>query len=317
MTDDTASDPCQKQYSSRYHTQFYNWKISEQVQYPIHYIHRSPSSSSLRSTASATSISRPAAARHVILLHGFGAYTFTWRYLIEPLSRLDGVHVWCFDFLGFGFSAKPLNAPYSPRLFVYQLLYFMQHFGLERAVLVGHSMGGGVALEFSLLYPQLVRGLVLLAPVCYPLKLPRHWRLARALTPLLRFVSGQWLIKALLHHNALHSFSIDDDLEVKAYAAAYQCSKATMIASVRTLKAFNNDEIAYFCQFYPLLTMPVQLIWGRHDPTIPLAHAYRFVHHCRTAQLCVLENAGHMPNEEQPGETYECIHEFLKKITWL
>lgn len=116
--------------------------------------------------------SQPTAeARALVLLHGFAASAFSWREAVEPLSDLGTVIA--FDRPAFGLTGRPLPGdwtgenPYSPETRPDLTVSLMDKLGVEKAVLVGHSAGGTVAVHTALRHPDRVEALVLVAPAVY------------------------------------------------------------------------------------------------------------------------------------------------------
>src|SRR3989449_559837 len=102
----------------------------------------------------------------VVLLHGNPASTYSWRKVLEPLAARHRVHA--IDLPGYGFSDKPADAPYDPAWFARVVVGYLDAAGVRRAVLVGNSMGGHVATETAILYPERTAGLVLLGAAGLP-----------------------------------------------------------------------------------------------------------------------------------------------------
>ncbi len=105
-----------------------------------------------------------------VLLHGFGASVFSWREMIQPLGAL-GTAV-AFDRPAFGLTERPLTwedgeNPYTPEAQVELVVGLMDALHLDRAVLVGNSAGGTVAVQTALTYPERVEALVLVSPAVY------------------------------------------------------------------------------------------------------------------------------------------------------
>src|SRR2546427_8478977 len=88
----------------------------------------------------------------VVLLHGTPASTYSWRKVLEPLAARHRVHA--IDLPGYGFSDKPADAPYDAAWFARVVAGYLDAAGVARAVLAGNSMGGHVATETAILYPE-------------------------------------------------------------------------------------------------------------------------------------------------------------------
>ena len=108
---------------------------------------------------------------HIVLLHGFRAHTYTWNEIIHKLADA-GMHVWAVDLIGFGLSDKPSEISYDQTLFTDQIRSFMKAKAIDKAHLVGNSMGGTVALNVTLQEPELVASITLINALGYELKMP-------------------------------------------------------------------------------------------------------------------------------------------------
>ena len=95
----------------------------------------------------------------MVLIHGFGSNTYTWRRNVDELGRR--FRVFAIDLKGFGLTEKPKDGQYHLSAYTEHLLAFLDELKLEKPVLVGNSMGGAVALRLALLYPDRVGGIVL------------------------------------------------------------------------------------------------------------------------------------------------------------
>jgi pimeloyl-ACP methyl ester carboxylesterase len=102
----------------------------------------------------------------LILIPAGGSHTSTWRFNTGPLSRSH--EVWTLDLPGSGYSEKPATFPYTHRSYAVFVRDFMTKMGIAKAAVAGHSLGGAVALEFSLDFPERTTGLILIASGGYP-----------------------------------------------------------------------------------------------------------------------------------------------------
>lgn len=104
-----------------------------------------------------------------VLLHGFGASLFSWHAVMEPLSQYG--RVIAYDRPAFGLTERPMTwvgeNPYRPQASVDLLLGLLDHFNVQRAILVGNSAGGTVSMQFTLQHPDRVQALILVDPAVY------------------------------------------------------------------------------------------------------------------------------------------------------
>lgn len=248
--------------------------------------------------------------RHVILLHGFRAHTYTWKALIDPLVDA-GYHVWAIDLIGFGLSDKPDHAVYSPDFFVEQIHAFMESKGIAEAHMIGNSMGGGLALSLAINYPEQVRSLTLLNALGYPLEMPFYLSLGKYVTKIYPAFLGPTMIRYGLKQ-IMYDQELVTDEQVEAYSLPYRFPGGVH-ASLLTLDNFDNQVLVEMERHYPSLHTPTLVIWGDHDHLIPLSHYEKFVKDFPSAEKLLINNCGHIPQEETPEEVLAVLLPFLKK----
>ena len=257
--------------------------------------------------------------RDVVLLHGLGATKTSFFDTAAALTR-EGFRVHAMDLPGFGGSAKPTVAPYTARWFAQSVLAAMDDLGIERAYVVGNSMGGRVAVEIGLCAPERVAGLALLCPAVAFVKRGFHpvVRLLRPEFGLLphrftrRMVAGQ-LFSMFADRDALDP-SVADVAVVefqRIYASAG--ARIAFLSSARNLyldKPFGRGG------FYPRLAglqAPALFVWGTHDPLIPPGFGRHVAKWLPQAQQIVFEGCGHVPQIERPEATNAALLEFFER----
>jgi len=250
----------------------------------------------------------------VVLLHGFGASTFTWRDIAPSLAATH--RVYAIDLKGFGQSPKPDDGHYTATDQAALVLQFIADRQLKSVTLVGHSFGGGialaVALELERSKPGVLKSLVLISAAAYRQPLPGFVKVLRAplIGPLLqRVVPAKTQVKTVLRLSYY-----DDDLipeaAVEAYAAALTSpgGRGAMRETARTIVPKEVDDVS---TRYAFIQAPTLLIWGRHDAIIPLAIGERLRQAMQHARLVVIEKAGHQVQEEAPEPVRQAIKGFL------
>jgi pimeloyl-ACP methyl ester carboxylesterase len=245
----------------------------------------------------------------VIFIHGFAEHLGVWRPVQEQIARTH--RTVALDLWGFGASARPADA--KPADWVREVTGVMDLLGIERAVLVGHSLGGRVALMTARAHPERVAGLVLVsadwgqAPHGYLLV----WLLAH--TPLLPLMLGK--LRANPRHiertlallgqfnsrvTAEMSQGLHRPRRVEGSAACWQSlAQAPPLRDVRGLTAG--------------ITCPALAIWGENDPIVPLWAGQRLARKLG-CPIEVLPAGGHFPQEEHHQRTAELIEEFLERL---
>jgi pimeloyl-ACP methyl ester carboxylesterase len=255
----------------------------------------------------------------VMLLHGLGATKTSFFDTAAALAR-RGYRVHALDFPGFGGSSKPATGPYSARWFAETVVGVMDVLEIDRAHLVGNSMGGRVALEVGLRAPDRVHGLALLCPAVAFIKRGYHpiVRLARPELGLLphRFtrgmVSGQfWSMFADPDavDPAVADVAVDEFQRLYANAGA----RFAFLCAARNIyldKPYGKGG------FYPRLAdleRPAMFVWGTHDPLIPSKFKRHVEQWLPSAEQIVLDGCGHVPQVERPEQTNGLLTRFLSR----
>jgi pimeloyl-ACP methyl ester carboxylesterase len=253
----------------------------------------------------------------VVLLHGLGA---TNASMLPPLWDLARDHrVLAPDLPGFGGSGKPMRS-YDFHFFAEWLRDFLDAMGIERAVLVGNSLGGRVALEAGLSLPERVDRLVLLCPS------PAFLR-GRQAVPLVRLLRPELaVVPMLLTHRtvvevARSMFSKPDRLRSEWYDSfadeflrvfASPRGRVAFFSAARQVYLEKPSGEGGFWDRLPALKRPALFVWGEKDWLVPA----RFAHHIGEAlpncESIILEDCGHVPQYELPYRTNRLIRDFLE-----
>jgi len=254
----------------------------------------------------------------IILLHGFGASTFSWREVMEPLS--EEFTVVAFDRPGFGLTYRPFGEelkdfnPYSLEGQVELTALLIQYFGFEKAILIGNSAGGLTALETALKYPDKVLGLVLVDAAIYSANADSFLFRLLTSTPQVRYL-GPLVSRAFLG-NSRNLLDL----------AWYDTGKLTpdiLEGYEKPLKAENWDRALweltlarkpYDYSKIPIIHVPSLVITGENDRIVPVEDSVRLAKELPLAQLSIIPDTGHLPHEESPGEFLEIVMPFLRSL---
>ncbi len=257
-------------------------------------------------------IERGKGAQHVVLLHGFGANTYTWKNQIDLLAK-GGFHVWAIDFLGFGLSDKPLNTEYSIDLYREQIVDFLEAKGIPKAHIIANSMGGTVALSLASQSPEKTASLILIDPLAYPVKMPFAYsmgkRLGKMMIPFFTRNLVHQTMKKIYHDPA----KITEDL-LDAYWLPYQMEGGRE-AAIKILNSFDPASLTELSQSYPDMQMPILLLWGEDDRWIPLSHLLALQDVFPHAQSATISHSGHTPQEETPEQVNSLLSQFLLSLS--
>lgn len=245
----------------------------------------------------------------VILLHGGGYDWRDWKPNIGPLSECFSVYA--LDLPGFGGSDKP-KADYSINYFVVFLSHFVEALGLERFSLMGNSLGGGIALSFTLGFPEKVEKLVLVDSLCLGRGIPFLGRLV-GFSPLVKLLVKpsrgrirRGLRKAVHNRQLITEELVDELYQTQSMPGAREArlSMSRSFTGLRGQRTIFLDRLAE-------LKAPTLIIWGKQDRTLPVAHAYAAHKLIKGSKLHIFEKCGHSPQWEKAEEFNRLVIEFL------
>jgi pimeloyl-ACP methyl ester carboxylesterase len=255
--------------------------------------------------------------RAVVLLHGLGA---TNASMLPTLAALASDHrVLAPDLPGFGDTEKPVRA-YDPAYYARWLLAFLDAIGVERAVLIGNSMGGRVAIETAFLAPERVERLVLFAP-------SMAFRRFREATWLVRLLAAELAVLPMVMPRALvmralrGMFADPGRLRDAWYDAAVDEFERVFATPRGRMAFFSAARQIYleeahgeggFWERLRALAPPALFLWGEHDQLVPCAFARHVTAALPGARSVVLADCGHVPQFELPTVTHRLTREFLR-----
>jgi len=251
-----------------------------------------------------------------VLLHGFGASLYSWLPVMDALGQMG--RVIAYDRPAFGLTERPLAweglNPYGPEAQVALVTGLLDHFGVQQAILVGHSAGGTVAMQVALAHPERVAALILVDPAVYAGGLPQ-WLRPLLSTPQMRRL-GPLLARQIQARGP-------ETLELAWHDPA-RLSAATVELYQRPLQAENWDRALWeftlasrpldLAERLDELTLPVLVITGDDDRIVPTADSLRLAGELPGAELAVISEAGHVPHEEQPEAFMDAVRAFLETL---
>lgn len=238
----------------------------------------------------------------VILLHGLGGSMANWATNIGPLSTSH--HVIAIDQVGFGKSDKPM-LKYRVGTYVDFLDKFMSELKIERASLVGNSMGGWVACLMAIEYPSRVERIVLADAAGL---VPDKWDEA----DLYRLNNST---RAEVRQNmkrifATPAFQTNEALVDQFLTARVSANDGgtinSIIDSIKRREDYLNGRLGE-------IKRPTLIIWGKQDGLLPVADAYAFNKGIAGSELLVFDGCGHVPQFERSAEFNKAVAEFLAK----
>jgi pimeloyl-ACP methyl ester carboxylesterase len=236
----------------------------------------------------------------VVLIHGFGGHTYSYRSLIPDLSRDH--RVVALDLLGFGYSERVPDADYSHEAQAGRVLRLMDALGIQKACVVGHSMGGEVAMRVAADAPGRVQRLALVASVSGD-RLPTlpPTPLLRAFLPFLSRFLGKRMFRRAFFDESKATEEVWQEYHRPATI------RGSMDGLYNILKHTRRDPPISFAS----ITAPVLLMSAEHERIIPGWMSRRLSERFSAAEHVVIGDAGHVLLEERPAECNAVLRRFL------
>ncbi len=253
----------------------------------------------------------------IIMIHGFGGHSYSWRHLVGPLSQ--DFSVFTVDLKGFGNSPKPSDSAYSIFDQVELLLDLILDHSLSDVILMGHSYGGAVVLGTAGVMvkqnPSWLRGLVIIGGAAYPQKLPHHMSLLKV--PSLgrigiNLISPKAQVRMVLKECFHDPSRITEDM-ILEYSRVMKMP-GNQHAMIQTVKQIIPDDVDNYIASYSQIHVPTLLIWGKEDRMVPVVIAERLKGELPAAELEIITECGHIPQEECPEETLRLIQTYLSTL---
>jgi len=253
----------------------------------------------------------------VLLIHGIVGSAKQW----DPVARLlaERYTVVAPDLLGHGESAKP-RGDYSLGAYAASVRDLLLALGHRRATIVGHSLGGGVAMQFSYEYPPFAERLVLSS----------SGGLGREVHMLLRAATlpGSEIVLPVIAHGRLHGvgslvaealdrFGLRTSPDLAEMFRGYQslADAGARMAFIHTLRAVLDvmgQRVSATDRLYLAKLVPSMVIWGDRDPLIPVAHAQTAHKGMPGSRLEIFEGAGHFPQLYDPVRFAQTLIDFIE-----
>ena len=253
----------------------------------------------------------------LVLLHGIASTADTWAPVATGLAANHTVLAP--DLLGHGASAKP-RGDYSLGAYASGVRDLITALGHERATVVGHSLGGGIAMQFAYQFPERVERLVLIS----------SGGLGREVHPILRAstLPGSEIVLALLGRRWLRTtggavgatlgrlgLRAGEDLAGVAAGLASLGDADARGAFVHTARAAidpGGQRVSATDRLYLAAHLPTLIVWGERDPIIPAAHGEAAHAAIPGSRLEIFAGAGHFPHREQPVRFVSLVEDFVR-----
>ncbi|MFF2363253.1 alpha/beta fold hydrolase [Streptomyces sp. NPDC058122] len=251
----------------------------------------------------------------LVLIHGIGDSSATWAELIPDLARTHTVIAP--DLLGHGASDKP-RADYSVAAYANGVRDLLATLDIESATLVGHSLGGGVAMQFAYQFPERTERLILVSaggvggevnPVLRAVSLPG----AHLMLSLLRLPGMRLQVGLFLRLMRLLDADLAQDAPELVHLVDALPDATSRSAFVRTLRAvvdWRGQAVTMLDRCYLTEGMPTMLLWGDRDSVVPVRHAHGAHAAMPGSRLEIFEGAGHFPFHSDPARFLALVEEF-------
>ncbi len=254
----------------------------------------------------------------LILMHGFGASTFSWERVIEPLAAYG--RVIAYDRPAFGLTERPLDwqgtNPYSTQAQVDQLLGLMDVLAVDQAVLIGNSAGGRIAFEAALQQPDRILAVIAVDAAVYSEGSTTDWIKPLLRTPQMRHLGP--LIARRIQENG-------DEIIRRAWHDPSLLTEEDYLGYHKPLQIADWDRSLWELSAAPgiknlpdriiRLTQPVLVITGDDDRIVPTENSLRLARELPNSVLAVFPDCGHVPQEECPELFLDAVSKFLIEIS--
>jgi pimeloyl-ACP methyl ester carboxylesterase len=252
----------------------------------------------------------------LVLVHGIAGTSATWDDLIPRLSARH--RVLAPDLLGHGESAKP-DGDYSLGAYANVLRDFLEVLGHERATFVGHSLGGGIALQFAYQFPEKCERLVLVSsgglgrevhPVLRAAALPG----AEVVLPWLS-VAARKSVGRVVHALGGLGLRASADLEEswRSFVSLEEAgARRAFLHTVRGIIDLHGQRVSAHDRLYLAAGLPTLILWGEKDRLIPVRHGREAHERIAGSRLEIFPGAGHFPWRDEPRRFAEILLDFMK-----
>jgi pimeloyl-ACP methyl ester carboxylesterase len=254
----------------------------------------------------------------IILLHGITSTAEAWRKVMPRLA--ERYTVIAPDLIGHGRSAKP-RGDYSLGAYAAGVRDLIAVLGYERGTVVGHSFGGGIAMQFSYLFPEYVERMALIASGGLGREV--HPMLRAAVLPgsewVLPLLAREWSVKAGdAVRTVAGKLGLEAGPDLAEFARGYaslteEGASDAFIHTMRSVIDHDGQRVSALDRLYLADQLPTMIIWGDSDPVIPVEHgrnAHRVVTNSRYVEI---EGSGHWPMLDAPDRIVRELTEFMEE----
>ena len=252
----------------------------------------------------------------LVLLHGIGGSGRTWKHVIERLAERH--HVIAPDLMGHGASER-LRGDYSLGAHASTVRDLMVRLGQERATIVGHSLGGGIAMVFAYQFPERCERMVLVSSGGLGAEVSILLRLlslpgAEFVVPLGTFTSltnAASRAGSLLGRLGFRLSPAADEIWQAYSSLGGDSARRAFLSTLREVVDFQGQRVSGNDRLYLASQIPVLIVWGTEDSIIPVAHGRQAHKEMPGSRLEIFQGVGHFPHSEEPERFVRILDEFL------
>ncbi|HSP97972.1 MAG TPA: alpha/beta hydrolase [Candidatus Dormibacteraeota bacterium] len=254
----------------------------------------------------------------LVLIHGIAGSAATWEEVVPGLA--EHFTVVAPDLLGHGHSAKP-RTDYSLGAYASAIRDLLGALGYERGTILGHSLGGGVAMQFAYQFPERCERLVLVSSGGLGAEL--HLLLRAAALP-----GAEWVLPLLCSRGlrdavdgvasflgrvaGLRAGPDLDEIWRSFVSLSNPDARQAFVHTVRTVIDIHGQRVSATDRLYLAAAVPTMIVWGEHDPLIPVAHAHSAHQTIQGSRLEIFQRAGHFPYRDNPQRFMNVLIDFIQ-----
>ena len=247
----------------------------------------------------------------VVFLHGFPTSGHLWGEVVAKMPA--GHRIVVVDLLGYGRSDSPGAHPLTIRAHTERVIGLLDALGITTACIVGHHLGGAIAQMMAVHFPLRVSRLVLVDSVAFTGWPKRDLRLVRALLPLVRRLPTHWIlpvVRADLERGYADAARAVHSIEKYQRPFVGELGRRAFLRHIAALDARETQALAFQLGD---IDAPTAVIWGEHDPFVPIAMGRRIASAIRGARFDVVADARHFTPEDAPRRVAQLIGELLAR----
>ncbi|MDW5290697.1 alpha/beta hydrolase [Formosa sp. PL04] len=246
----------------------------------------------------------------IVLIHGTASslHTFdAWTSSLKTTNRVIRM-----DLPAFGLTGPFPDRNYSITHYTTFLKDFLTALNIKQCILVGNSLGGEIAWNFTLEQPDMVKKLILIDAVGYPINstsVPIAFKLGQTpvINKLLTYITPRFMVRSSVENVYFDTSKVTDSLVERYFELTLRAgNRQAFVDRIKTPTTTNYTEIKN-------ITQPTLILWGNQDLLITKENAYKFQENLPNNTLVILDNTGHTPMEESPIESLEPVINFINK----